>query len=261
MFQQILLSILHGFVQSLNVIKLSKLIYRNKNLRQNVIKLIKHNSIFYLLPGLLIYLMGISPDYFSYIYIPIEIFSSFIHLLYYFDISNIVNNSIVSRSKKSNSDSSDPITGSITMALYQFTMIVTISINDIFIVYINIYLSYLIKFLLLSMYHAVFSHNNLWQNIGLNITQRIDIYQKMWPYYFGYGIIASMMYIQTNIFIKGIYNIYIGILISIALLNKMVLPTSKITFPELNLKMIEYIMSIIFNIVSSVAKIVFKLIQ
>lgn len=254
----ILTEILKGLFQSINIIKLSKLTFRNVNLQRNMWKLLKHNSIFYILPGLIMYLIDISDYYFYYAYIPIELFSGFIHMLYYFDISTTINNSITSRPKK---DTADPMTNGLTMTLYQITMIILIGIFDIVINFINPNLSIIIKFLLLSIYHAVFAHNNLWQCIGLGISQRIDIYQKMWPYYFGYGIIASCLYLQTNIFLRGIYNIYVGILISVSLLNKMVLPTTKMQLPEINLKLIEYMMVIIYNTVSYIVENVIKIIN
>ena len=243
----ILREIFRGITQSLNIIKLSMLIYKNVNLQKNMFKLFKHNLILYILPAFIMILINIPFNYFYYLYVIIDTFSGFFHLLYYFDISNTIINSIPSKRKIHDTD---PMTNGLTMTLYQLTTIITIGIIDFTIGLFNVKFSYVIKFFLLSMYHAIFVHNNLWQNMGLSITVRIDIYQKMWPYYLGYGIIPSILYMQSNILIKGIYNIYIGILISISMLNRAVLPTSKIVIPKITLKFIEYMMVLIYGTVS-----------
>ena len=91
--------------------------------------------------------------------------------------------------------------------------------------------------------------NNLWQHKKLSINCRIDMHEKLWPYYIGYGTIATIIYQYAETqYIYGLYNIYMAILISIPFLIEPIYPKKQIQYPSINLKFFSYIMKFVFNI-------------
>ena len=106
------------------------------------------------------------------------------------------------------------------MTIYQFIVYLSTKlINIIFVDKLRTF-GLVSIFVILTIYHSLYSYNNLWQVIGLDISRRINIHERRWAYFLGYGLIATIMYMNIfNPYILALYNIYMGILLSIPLLH------------------------------------------
>lgn len=261
MIQNILNDIFDGFKNSLRIDLLISPIIKVPKLEGLIIKIIKYNFILHILPSIFFRVINIiinticvvNLDFMiNIITSSLNIFSSFFHLLHYMDLINIVSKNASKVNK--NGKTIDFISLAITMSLYQIIMYMTT--NFVYFIFSEkfYYLSLIINFFILSIYHSFYCFNNLWQFMGIDIFYRIDIHERLWAYYLGYGILATIisLFLKNQIF-TAIYNIYMIIIISIPFLVDIKYPNLKeYTYPRINLFVFSYVLGFFYYFLKNV---------
>lgn len=252
MYIAILREIIYGLFTSLRIDLLIKVIIENVKIRNHVMKIIKFNFLVYIVPSMILYLInsftGISfSTIINILYYPLDLLSVLFHAFNYI----LLINNICEYTPKLNASSGAfaTISSAITMSIY--SMIIYL-INGIIchIFSTNLYfISVILNLFLLTFYHSFYCFNNLWQYQKLDMSIRIDIHERIWPYYIGYGMLSSFIFMLTEIpYITGLYNIYITLLISIPFLIETRYPRSHDRYPRMNLSVFAYIMRLIVDL-------------
>ena len=247
MIKNIIFDIVCGIANSLRIDKLAKIIVKDAKLANLYKKLIKYNFLMYLAPPIInILIINLSTLYLFLLPI-VNLTSMFFHIISYIDLinaitkyhgTNAVSNDIVSM-----------ISQSIIMSFYHASMHLTIKIVDLFFGSTFYYLSLIINFLILTIYHSFYCYNNLWHLKKIEMVNRINIHEVRWPYYIGFGILPSIMYLFLYMpYMIGFYNLYISILITIPFLVEPYYPKKNMPYPSINLKFFSVVVKIVFSI-------------
>jgi hypothetical protein len=203
--------------------------YSNSKCLKIILKILKYNLCLHILPT---FLANLLTNFFQvsfqvlfyYLNFPLMLTSIFLHTVAYIELANALG-TVVSAKKfrkvKPNVTFSDSITVVIMMAIYQLVVFFSTKIISLVLGNTFYMLGLLINFIILTIYHSLYAYNNLWQVLCIDINQRITIHEKRWAYFLGYGLPATVLYaLASDGYIMAIYNIYIGIILSIPLLMK-----------------------------------------
>ncbi|AYV85603.1 MAG: putative etoposide-induced protein 2.4 [Satyrvirus sp.] len=234
-----------GLFNSLRIDKIIRPVYYNLSLRKLLLKICKYNLVMHILPALiLIFFNGrlLYPIIYA-----INIFSIMFHLLHYMDLTNIMSGYIVKSSK--NIGKIEIISLAITMSIYQLVMYLTTTI--IFLIFHDrmYWVSVCLNFFITTIYHSFYCYNNLWHCKKMQLAHRINIHEKMWPYYLGYGTFATIIYTYTdNLYVLVLYNLYLCLVIMLPFIMEIKYPRKEQTYPQINLFIFSYITGWIFNI-------------
>ena len=184
---------------------------------------------------------------------PINIFSALFHLLHLRDLISII--CTYSPKKLKSTITFNPISLAITMSMYQLTINLTTSIINL-IFYDKFYLlAILLNFIILTVYYSFYCFNNLWQYNKKEMFYRIDMHEKLWPYYCGFGTIATIIYFNVaNPYILGLYNMYMCLITTLPFLLTIRYPNADIKYPQINLTIFSYITNSMFIISKSVLR-------
>ncbi|AGC01781.1 hypothetical protein H012_gp684 [Acanthamoeba polyphaga moumouvirus] len=255
MYNYIFKDYLLGLADSVRFDKLINILLNDTKICKSFKKIIKLNFLMYLFPQIIIFMtyyllnwdLSILLYYLSF---PMGIVSCFFHILQYIDILSSI--------RKYSSRISSPInnmnylTLSITMVIYQFVILSTLILID-FVGKNIIFLTIILKILVLSTYHSFYYFNNLWQYKRVTLYHRIDIHEKLWPYYLGFGTISSIIYIFTDIYwMIFFYNLYTSILICLPFIIKTKYPPFPIKYPSCNLKIFFCIIKYLINFIKKI---------
>ncbi|AAV50484.1 putative etoposide-induced protein 2.4 [Acanthamoeba castellanii mimivirus] len=233
-----------GFFDSVRIDIAIKKLYNDQKLQKKIIKIAKFNTIMYLVPYIITYTVLNTFDYdlfsiINIVYLFVNVISGLFHLLYFIDLIDIV----CVYTKKLNRPISklDSIGLAIVSFVYQLSMYIIMELIDMMLYKKLDVVSYLIKFIILTLYHSFCCFNNLWHYKNIDIHHRISLHEKLWAYYLGYGTIASLMYIYSNHpLMIYTYNIYMSILIILPFMIKTKYP-KKQAYPSINLKIFSII--------------------
>ena len=238
MFSNIKEDFKQGFVSSLRIDLLFIAAKNNLKLRKLLWKIFIYNFLLHILP--LILMQGLFQ---TIICKAINLFSMGFHLLHYMDLINVVAKYSNKTPESESISSVELISLSITMAIYQSIMYFTTKIIE-FIFSGNIYIvGLLVNFFILNLYHSFYFFNNLYQYKKIEIFNRIDLYEKLWPYYMGFGMISSLIYLMNPQFwLLALYNIVVCVQITIPFLIKMKYPPPVAVYEKINLRMFSYLM-------------------
>ncbi len=255
MYKCIFQDFINGILCSLRLDIYIKTLITDARLYKLTLKIFKYNLVMHFLPYMLFTLiewnigLNVIPilNIISY---PINIFSVLFHLLHYIDLVNIV--CVYSLKTSRSGNALDTLSLTITMFIYQFVIYLTTTIvNVIFNGRMHL-LAIVINFIILTIYHSFYCFNNVWQYKHISMFHRIDMHEKLWPYYIGYGVISTIIYLQyKNPIIQGIYNLYMVLLISIPFMINIKYPKKKeedMSYPKINLKIFSYITGSIFGL-------------
>lgn len=254
MYINILNDYFYGLIQSFKIHLVIKLIWKNKKYFKLINKIIIYNILVYIIPYLLVTILNLYTNiyiyflfhFFNYI---VDFFSIFFHLVHYIELINIVSSHI---GKPINNISLlNNLTSIIILFIYQFVMYLFANIiNFMFNEKLN-FIAIMLNFMILTIYHSFYCYNNLWQHNNVELFLRIDIHEKLWPYYSGYGTLSTLIYIYTKYsYINAIYNIYLAILITIPFLIPIKFPDKEQKYPKIKLTIIPYMISIIIKLIS-----------
>ena len=240
MYKAILKDYFIGLLFSIRFDIMFKPLMNNIKLRKLIFKIIKYNILFHFVPFVLINIIErfieIDLMFLTVIVAIITYFiSSIFHVLHFIDLINAVN--VYARSTANSASISELISLAIMMAMYQTMITLTVVILD----YVTSDLiwipMFIIKVIILSVYHSFYCYNNLWQYKKIGMILRVDMHEKLWPYYVGYGTFATLIYIFTNHPITFcFYNIYNIVIISIPFMIEPKYPPSEPKYPSINLK-------------------------
>ena len=250
---EIIEDIANGFFDSIRLDIYIRHIYDSDRYLKIIKKLFKYNILLHIIPAFIVdlinYLFQISLQVLLYyINYPIMLFSIFIHTLIYIELTSALSSVTKNRKIKSDGTFIDSITIIIMMTIYQLVVYLSNKIISM-ILADNLYIcGLIINFVILIIYHSLYTYNNLWQVIGLNITHRISIYEARWAYFLGYVLIITSIYVYTvNAYILAIYNIYMAMLLSIPLLRDFDFRTDPKYF-KIDLSFFSFIIKQIFNL-------------
>lgn len=241
MYKEIILDYLLGIYNSCHIKTFVTAVRTDNKLTSLIIKLIKFNLTWHFLPTLIIllleYCFGIQLSIVSY---PINLFSIIFHLIHYIDLVGTVSTKV---SKSLNTMSMlEMITMAITMSIYQLMIYFTTKLIN-FVFHDRLYyLCIVLNFCILATYHSFYCYNNLWQYKQIDMLHRINIHEKLWPYYLGYGTISTIIYLYISYpFMAGIYNLYLVLIIALPFLIKRKIPSEEEKYPKINLIIFSYI--------------------
>lgn len=246
----IFFDICKGFFTSLRFDKVIFIAMKNDKLSKLYMKIIKYNFILFCVPWIINKIMckifNLLVFYpISILYWPISIFSIFFHAIHYIDLINIAAKYNVKH--VDNNDVVSVISQSIIMTLYQVVIYLTINAINFFIGSSIGLLSLLISFFILTIYHSFYAYNNLWQSIKIDMAQRIDMHEKLWPYYIGYGIVPSLIYYYTSgTYNVGFYNIYMIVILAMPFFIEPTYPRKIMHYPSINLKVFSFFVKMLF---------------
>lgn len=253
MIKSIIQDYLLGVTQSVRLDLFIAVTMQDIKFRETIGKIIRLNTYLYFMPYLFVTMidkyfevqMLYTLSYLSYI---VTIIGTFIHLVYYTDAINAIRRQKEMPTYKSGL--LDTTTLIITMSLYQFAIYLTTTIIDV-LLYQTYYLAKMINFVILSIYHSLYCYNNLWHCRGIKIAHRIDMHEKLWPMYIGYGAFVTLLYFCTfdHYYITGLYNIYMAVIVSLPFILNVKYPPQHTQYPSINLGIFTYIIKRIFNFV------------
>jgi hypothetical protein len=248
MYKNIFADFLFGVRTSTRVDLLTKLFLENYKFRSLILKIIKYNMLLHIFPYLaVVYMSGYLnmqfPLFFDISTYSINFFSVLFHTLHFMDLINICCTCCLKTYAGKNAI--DMMSLSITMLVYQFIIFATTTIIDFILRDRFYFLSLFSNVLILSVYHSFYCYNNLWQHKNIKMFCRIDMHEKLWPYYIGYGAIATILYlhIENPVFL-GIYNLYTTISMSIPFLVEPIYP-KKNSYPSMNLNLFSYMTNVV----------------
>ena len=256
-----------GLLTSLRLDLIISTLMSNIKIRNTLFNIFKFNFIIYILPELFMSLTtyfgmyhfnfgmyGISIRFvIDLLYYPINLFSNLFHLFHGMYLINLV----CQYATKSNHQnyqnyqigSFDIVSLIITTSIYNSVMYLTNMIINYILLSKFYWLSTILNFALTSIYHSFYCFNNLWQYKKLNMKYRIDIHEKIWPYYLGYGTVATFLLYWSNIYwVLMIYNIYLSIIMILPFLTKPVYPNRTMNYFSINLSIFSYVMKLIIDI-------------
>lgn len=223
-----------GLGDSLRLFQIISAIYGNYRLVRLVKSAIKYIFLF----SLVMYFIPSLSCIFTLIY-------NFFQILSILDILNTLSSIHIKNCKKNPWDNASE---ALTMTIYiYFIYFITFMVDYILCTHFY-YTSIVIKTFLLCMYHSFLAFNNLWHADGkTTIAKRLDHLEGLWPYYIGYGLIATVLYCyQSNVVIFFVYNCYnILMMINVFYLNK---KHPKNIYFRLNFKPINNILAVFFSI-------------
>jgi len=240
-----------------------KSLLRNPRLQKLTIKILKYNAVMHFLPFLFFYLIGWSLNidimYIGYyLSLPINIFSVLFHLLHYIDLVNMV--CMYSLKTSKTSTALDAVSLTITMSIYQLVIYLTTSIINLIFNGRMRLVAIMINFIILTIYHSFYCYNNLWQYKKIDMLYRIDMHEKLWPYYIGYGIVPTIIYLYNyNPLVLGLYNLYMILIISLPFMIKIKYPKNEMPYPKINLKIFSYFTGLVVELTKIILKKIFKL--
>lgn len=239
-----------GFADSSKILVLGSLFREDIKLHKLFFKIIQYNFFMHMAPTIFVqiifWLFGIRlHGILNIINYPINIFSALFHLLHYLDLVNIVS----SHSQKTGKSvgALDMASLAITMSIYNLIIYLTTTLINL-LLHDRLYLfAIVINLFILTIYHSFYCFNNLWQYKKIDMSFRIDMHEKLWPYYIGYAILSSILYLYTNIaVVLGLYNMYMSLLISLPFLIGIRYPPKDQKYPNINLIIFSYLTEFIF---------------
>lgn len=252
MYKQILEDFSKGFINSIRIDYLITRIIENSRLKKLSLKFFKYNLLLYFIPYIFFKIIQSLFNYplmliFDILLYPINIFSTLFHIFHYIDLMRMIS---IYTSKTSNTTTVvDTISLTITMFIYQIVIyFINMLINIIF--HDRLYvLAISLNIIILTIYHSFYCFNNLWQYKKIEIFYRIDMHEKLWPYYIGYGFLPTLIYFYvSNPFVLGIYNLYMVLVIALPFLIEPIYPKKVMPYPSINLMIFSYITRIIFSL-------------
>lgn len=170
-----------GFLDSICIHKTLYAICTNHRL----IRLMKTTMMYILIFSLAMYLLPVLSLGFTLTY-------NLLQILFLLDIINTLS----SIYKKNEPDTSilDNISVALTMTIYVYLIYFITFLIDVILYHRFYYASIFLKTFLLCMYHSFLAFNNIWHTNGISMKRRIDHLERLWPYYIGYGLVASIIY-------------------------------------------------------------------
>lgn len=248
MYREIFSDFLLGLTSSVNPKPLSMFYKSNAKFKKLIWTLFKHNFLVHIVPYLIFmiitYLTNINfMSYYNIVAYPMCMFSFLFHLLHYTDLINAV----CIQQKKAQTGSSMGIFSLLSTSIALTCYMLTITISSSFISYVTsdklYYIGLILNFFILTTYHSFYAYNNLWQYIHMTMDNRIKVHELYWPYYVGYGAVASIIYSFTNnIYVFVLYNLYLIMVISIPFLTTTSYPKEVQPYPAINLSIYAYVM-------------------
>lgn len=251
-----LFDFIYGLFDSIQINLVAKQIFKNTNFKKLVIKLLKYNFLLHIIPLLLTDIIFMMTNFslhtvLYFINYPINLFSAIFHVIHFIHLTNIIS---INKSKTNNfMPILETVTLAITMSIYQLVVYLTTKLIN-YILYDRMYiLAIMLNFFILTIYHSFYCFNNLWQHFKIEMFKRIDIHEKLWPYYMGYGIVATIIYFHiNNPYFLGLYNMYIAVILSLPFLFETKFPHKTELYPKINLMIFSYIVGKIFSIAQQI---------
>lgn len=252
---EIIQDYLFGLRDSVSVVFLIKPIWNDLSIRKCIWKIMKTNFILHFMPFLLNYWVWYLFDWslpnmiMNLLNYPINFFSIVFHIFHYLDLIGMVCKYSPKRSLTTGTI--DMISLALTMSIYQLAIYLSTMLMYYIVPVFFVYA--ILNFIILAIYHSFYCFNSLWQHKQISIGHRIDIHEKLWPYYIGYGTIATGLYLySSHPLVLGIYNIYLMVIIMLPFLLETRYPRTKSSYPKINMAVFSYIMSLVLSIAKKI---------
>lgn len=230
---------LNGVFLSLRLDLIINLIVDNEKIRSIIGKICRFYLGLYFIPFFFAYLLNYYFNLdFRWCYPYVNIFTTVIsmipNMVFVIDLTKTIK---VKSLNKNTQQLPDLITVGLIMNFYQMIMFQSTYLLQYLFHDKLYYLTVIVIFLILSLYHSFFCYNSVWRKINIKICHQIDIHQKCWGYFIGYGIAPSILYFFTDHpVVFGFYNLYLIILIVNPFLVPLPYPPKTESYPSINLK-------------------------
>jgi len=161
----------------------------------------------------------------------------------------------------------DNLTFGISMIVYQLAMSMTIQLISLLLSNYY-YVALILKCFMLCIYHSFYCFNSLWQYMRIDMSRRIGIHERLWPYYMGYGTVLTVLYFlaqgrtsgtmfaDVSLPVPGqeriwffIYSICLLIMVVNPYLRKAVFPNRDQSYPKISLGVVASMMALIVQVV------------
>jgi hypothetical protein len=208
--QAVIFDFIKGLHRSVRYDNICKSVSRQYSLLKIFGKILLWNFILHISLPLILNLVDIDEYYSSVIlsvaYWPLNLWSAFLHVIYFIELVAHIDKTKVVVEKTSNVFG---LSASITMAIYYMSFGLISPLTNLLINPIFSYLIWLFNFGVIALYHAFYCYNNLWQYQNIDLPKRIEQQSILWPYSLGYGCIASMLYLASDgYYIQAAYNLH-----------------------------------------------------
>jgi hypothetical protein len=256
--QDISIDFIKGFHRSIRYDNVCKSISRQYSLFKIFLKILFWN--FMLHVSLPLTLNFIADPYYSSVilyiaYWPINLWSSFLHVVYFIELVAHIDKSKVIVEKVS--VEAFGISASITMAIYYMSFGLISPLTNILINPIFSQAIWLFNFGVLALYHAFYCYNNLWQYQNVDLNKRIEQQSILWPYSLGYGCVASLLYLNSDgYYLQAVYNLHMISILIMPFVTRKPQTNSKIV---LNMNIFSHVTALVLNITSVLKTLVLML--
>lgn len=256
MYREIVRDYFSGLLFSCRFDLLLRKAYYNKKILCLIFKIVAYNFLLHIIPTILVepfrHLFYISL-FFNIINFQINLVSVLFHLIHYLDLLNII--STYSGRTDNVSPPLETMSTVITMSLYKFTIYLTTLLVNLILHERFFFVATCLNFVILEFYHSFYCYNNWWQHRRIRMRRRVDICEKMWPFYLGYGTFASIIYFYTSTpQFTGLYNLYITFLISNPFLMETKHWDISPSYPSINLSFFSYLTKFLFFLAKIIVK-------
>ena len=252
MYLEIFKDYVNGFYDSIRISQLIKPITSDIYIRNCIWKIAKINFLMHFMPFLIFtllqYFFSISlATILNFLTYPINLFSILFNIFHYIDLIGMIYK--YSPPMPNTNGTIDLLALAITMSIYQLVIYLSTTLVHYVVPNQLYYVSMTLNFIILAIYHSFYCFNSLWQYQQISMNYRIDIHEKLWPYYIGYGTIATFLYwYSDHPIILGCYNIYLVMMITLPFLLKPRYPRTKMPYPAINMSIFSYIMGLILSL-------------
>jgi hypothetical protein len=205
--------LLQGIIDSLRI-DLIISVYLHDKILSKLIKIMQYNFLLYVIPYLILLLLGYENS--KYIIILSTILNCVYYVKTFFNYYDFSYQLCKEYSVVKTQLEMKYMAYVATMYIFQLFMYTVSYLIYLVLKNIQYHFAYFVHFCLIVFYHSFVLYNYMWQANNIKHGYILNIHEKCWLYFFGYGILISLIYMSSNNLLCGfIYNMYYLILITI----------------------------------------------
>lgn len=249
MYRLIINDFLKGISDSIKLNYLTRAVKKDQNIRNIIKSIIRFNAAVYFLPHIILgsigFLINVNLTFtLCYLMYPLGLVSMLVHTNLYTKLLH----GLTVVAKIENKSFLDLVSFTLTMMIYHLAIyLTTFFAYIIFNPKLHFIIDLLVVFVLV-IYHSYDCFNILWYCKKINLGEMVNLCEQSWPYYMGYGMIATMLYLfKFHPVINGLYNLYMALILSIPFLCKDTYPKKKPSYPKINLSIFSKVTGYLTN--------------
>lgn len=244
MIGEIFNDIRKGLIDSLQMGIIIDVMKKNKKIANILRKTIKYNILLFSLITIVNYYL---PFYGIIIIAFAKIHNFFFQLVQELDLLNAITSE---KAKKNDTTMIYSLSWAIISSCYRLIFCVIAEIIKILLDKRFYWLAVVINLFILSIYHSIYSFDNFFVFKKIDIPNRIPIFERLWPYFLGFGLTVTIIYLSGG---YHMYNIYLMIMNIIPFYLSDHNTESK-KYPPINISIFTFITSLLIKIPINIMK-------